>query len=111
MENRQRTGYDAQLPGDGLLIWHIDDNQPGNTDENHYKVGLVQSDGERDLELDNGRGDPGDPYPGSAGNTAFSDATTPSSRSFTGLQTGVSVTVISASGPTMTAEVSVGSGV
>jgi immune inhibitor A len=111
IENRQRTGYDAELPGDGLLIWHIDDNQPGNTDESHYKVGLVQSDGERDLELDNGRGDPGDPYPGSAGNTAFSDATTPSSRSFTGLQTGVSVTVISTSGPTMTAEVSVGSGV
>ena len=50
LENRQRTGYDAELPGDGLLIWHIDDNQPGNTDENHYKVGLVQADGERDLE-------------------------------------------------------------
>ena len=39
VENRQRTGYDAELPGDGLLIWHIDEAQPTNTDENHYKVG------------------------------------------------------------------------
>ena len=39
------TGYDADLPGDGLLIWHVDDAQPDNTDENHYMVGLVQADG------------------------------------------------------------------
>jgi M6 family metalloprotease-like protein len=26
IENRQRVGYDAYLPGDGLLIWHIDDS-------------------------------------------------------------------------------------
>ena len=57
------------LPGDGLLIWHIDESQPDNTDENHYKVGLVQADGNRDLELEHNRGDDGDPYPGSAGNT------------------------------------------
>ena len=25
VENRQRTGFDAQLPGDGLLVWHIDE--------------------------------------------------------------------------------------
>jgi immune inhibitor A len=60
MENRQKTGYDAQLPAAGLLIWHIDENQPGNTDENRYQVGLVQADGKRDLELDRNRGDAGD---------------------------------------------------
>ena len=31
--------YDAQLPGDGLLVWHIDEAPADNTDENHYKVG------------------------------------------------------------------------
>ena len=34
-------------------------------------VGLVQADAKRDLELDRNRGDAGDPYPGSANNTAF----------------------------------------
>lgn len=108
VENRQRTGYDAELPGDGLLVWHIDENQLGNTDENHYKVGLVQADGNRDLELNRNRGDAGDPYPGSSENTSATDDTTPSTKSFAGLDTDVSITRISASAPTMTAQVSVG---
>lgn len=107
LENRQRTGYDAQLPAGGLLIWHIDEAQPGNTDENHYKVGLVQADGKRDLELDHNRGDAGDPYPGSAANTAFNKTSTPNSKSFAGAETCVSVSGISAPGPTMTATVAV----
>lgn len=109
LENRQRTGYDAQLPGDGLLIWHIDDNQPDNTDENHYKVGLAQADGKRNLELNQNRGDGGDPYPGTANNTTFTGSSTPSSNSYSGQVTLVSVTAISASSATMTARVSVSS--
>jgi immune inhibitor A len=107
LENRHRTGFDAQLPGDGLLIWHIDESQPGNTDENHYKVALMQADGKRDLELDHNRGDAGDPYPGSSGNTAFSASSTPNSKSYAGADTCVSVAGISASGGTMSAMVAV----
>lgn len=107
LENRQRVGFDAGLPGDGLLIWHIDEAQPGNTDENHYKVGLIQADNKRDMELDHNRGDAGDPYPGSTGNSAFSGSTAPSSNSYAGQATCVSVTQISASGATMTARVAV----
>lgn len=107
LENRQRTGYDSNLPGDGLLIWHIDDNQPGNTDENHYKVGLAQADGKRNLELNQNRGDAGDPYPGTANNTVFTGSSTPSSNSYAGQATSVSVTSISASASTMTARISV----
>ncbi|HVH34296.1 MAG TPA: M6 family metalloprotease domain-containing protein [Tahibacter sp.] len=107
LENRQRSGFDAQLPADGLLIWHIDESQSGNTDENHYKVGLVQADGRRDLELDRNRGDAGDPYPGSGGNTAFNATSTPNSNSYAGQPTCVSVTGISASGATMSATVQV----
>jgi immune inhibitor A len=110
VENRQKTNYDAQLPGSGLLIWHIDENQPGNTDENHYKVGLVQADNKRDLELSRNRGDAGDPYPGSANNTAFNNNSTPSSKSFGGQNTCVSIGAISPSGATMTASVSVACG-
>jgi len=107
LENRQRTGFDADLPGDGLLIWHIDEAQPGNTDENHYKVALVQADGRRELELDDNRGDGGDPYPGASGNTTFHAASTPSSSSYANQNTRVSVTGISASGATMSAVVAV----
>jgi immune inhibitor A len=107
LENRQRTAYDSGLPGDGLLVWHIDENQPGNTDENHYKVGLVQADNKKDLELAHNRGDAGDPYPGTSNNTSFTSASTPNSKSFAGADTCVSVSAISASGPTMSANVSV----
>ena len=107
IENRQRTGYDAGLPGDGLLVWHIDESQPGNTDENHYKVGLLQADGNRDLELAHNRGDAGDPYPGSANKTSVTSNTAPSSKSFAGQNTCVSITAISASASTMTATVAV----
>lgn len=107
LENRQRTGYDAQLPGDGLLIWHIDENQPGNTDENHYKVGLVQADGKRDMDLDRNRGDAGDPYPGTSSNHALTVSTVPASKSYAGQDTCVSIKNISASGSIMTASVSI----
>ena len=109
LENRQRAKYDAQLPGDGLLIWHIDETQSGNTDESHYKVGLLQADGKRNLEQAQNRGDAGDPYPGSSSNTSLNSTSTPNSKSFAGQDTSVSVTAISASGPTMTAMVSVSS--
>ena len=107
VENRQRTGFDAALPGDGLLIWHVDEGQPDNTNENHYKVGLVQADNKRNLELKQNRGDGGDAYPGSANNKSFSPTSAPSSKSYLGQDTCVAVTSISASGPTMTANVSV----
>ncbi|MEW2120108.1 M6 family metalloprotease domain-containing protein [Streptomyces sp. NPDC005474] len=107
VENRQRSGYDASLPGEGLLIWHVDEHQPDNSDETHYMVGLVQADNDQDLEWAKNRGDAGDPYPGRTGNTAFGPTSAPSSHSYSGAPTGVSVTGISAAGPTMTATVAV----
>jgi immune inhibitor A len=103
VENRQRINYDADLPGDGLLIWHIDESQSGNTDENHYKVALLQADANRDMELDHNRGDAGDPYPGSAANTSMNANSTPNSKSYAAQNTCVAVNNISASGAVMTA--------
>lgn len=107
IENRQKTGYDAALPGSGLLIWHIDESQPSNTDQNHYKVALVQADNLKDLELDKNRGDSGDPYPGTSNNTSFNATSSPNSKSYANQTTCVSITNISPSGPVMTAKAAV----
>ena len=107
VENRQKTGFDASLPDGGLLIFHVDEGQSGNTDENHYKVALMQADGKRDMELHHSRGDGGDPYPGSSSNSTFNNTSTPNSKSYAGAITCVAVTGISASGPTMTANLQV----
>jgi immune inhibitor A len=107
VENRQRVLYDQGLPGAGLLIWHVDETISSNSNENHPKVALLQADGHRDLELGNNRGDAGDPYPGTANNTTFNAASTPNSKSYAGADTCVAVTNIGASGPVMTARLSV----
>ncbi|MFM9700064.1 M6 family metalloprotease domain-containing protein [Streptomyces europaeiscabiei] len=106
LENRQQTGYDKSMPAAGLCLWHVDESQADNKDEHHYMVGLMQADGNRDLEQGANRGDKGDPYPGNTGNTAFTSTSNPSSHSYAGAETGVSITNISASAPVMTADVS-----
>ena len=105
VENRQKTMYDRKLPGEGLLIWHIDDSIPTNSDEIHPKVALVQSDGNKDLENGNNRGDAGDPFPGSANNTSFDKSSTPDSTSYSGLDTCVTIMNISGPGAAMTADI------
>jgi len=87
MENRGHDGFDQYIPGYGLLIYHIDEDKGGNTQEwypgmdpsKHYKVALVQADGRWDLEMKQNSGDDGDPYPGSSNNRNFRHDTMPSS--------------------------------
>jgi immune inhibitor A len=107
LENRQQTGFDASLPAGGLLIWHIDDAQQTNTDEHHYKVALMQADGNRDMENNVNRGDTGDVYPGISGNTSFNVSSNPNSKSYADVDSGVAVMGISASDPTMQAQIQV----
>jgi immune inhibitor A len=107
VENRQATGYDASLPGAGLLVWHVDDAVEGNTNEAHFKVALEQADGKRQLELNGNRGDAGDPFPGTSQVTTFTATSTPNSRSYAGSDTCVAITGIPAPSAAMTVEVSV----
>jgi len=107
VENRQRTRYDRFLPGEGLLVWHIDEAIATNTNEDHPKVALEQADGQRHLEQRTNRGDAGDTYPGSSDNRAFTASSTPNSRSYGSMDTCVSVTAISDSSPVMTANLKV----
>jgi immune inhibitor A len=91
IENRQRLGSDSSLPGSGLLIWHIDERQRNNDDPLHYRVGLEQADGKRDLERGQNDGDAADPYPGSTNNPTFDDSSKPNSRDYFGDPTGIGI--------------------
>ncbi|MCW2812475.1 MAG: family metalloprotease protein [Friedmanniella sp.] len=110
LENRQQSGFDADLPGGGLLAWHIDDAKEDNTDEAHYLVGLLQADGSKDLERAGNRGDAGDQFPGWDENRRLDGTSTPSTTSYAGQDSGVFVDDISDPGVTMTAVVGVSLG-
>ncbi len=65
LENRQQTGFDASLPGHGLVVWHIDidtlawQNNTVNAQMGHPRVTIVCADNaESDATRD------GDPFPG-----------------------------------------------
>jgi len=102
VENRFRRGFDQSLPGDGLLILHVDDSRAVNSDENHPLVGIVQADGDLRFLL---------PY-GDTGNAAdlwkdseygFGDTSRPASLDYGGNPTGVWVYDIGPADSIMTA--------
>lgn len=107
VENRQQVGFDAQLQGCGLVVWHLEESRTNNTDEghttaNHRLVDVEEADGNDDLDSNNGA-DAGDPYPGTSGNREFRGATYPTSNLYDGSASGVSISAISDCGPVMTA--------
>lgn len=107
LSNRRKMGFDSQLPGEGLIVEHVDENQTGNTDETHYLVGVEQCDGKFDLEKNANRGDDTDSYPCGA-NSSFTVSTTPSSKAYNGSDSKVAVTNIQRSGENITADIKVG---
>lgn len=89
LENRKRNGFDFHLPGEGLLVWRVDEsgeqeapNQPG--------LYLIQADGRHNLEdpSDWNQGDAGDPFPGSSNKPELKD-TGAISTSFLGKRSGI----------------------
>lgn len=107
LSNRQKTHFDDELPGAGLVIEHVDDTKNNNTDENHYLVDIEQADGKRDLNLNANRGDANDPFPTSS-NTAFTGSSSPNSNAYSGAASAISVTDIARSGADITAKINVG---
>lgn len=106
LSNRQQAGFDNQLPGEGLIIEHVDDNQSSNTDETHYLVDIEQCDGARHLNTNTNRGDANDPFP-CASNSEFTGNSTPNSDNYNGLGSNVSVTNIQRSGSNITADINI----
>jgi immune inhibitor A len=100
-EYRQKTGWDANLPNSGLLIYHIDmsDNMVGdvsaverwrtwngiNTYASHQCCDLVEAVyPESAISFDNQI-----PFPGTKNNTSFTDTSSPAAVDFAGNLTGV----------------------
>lgn len=119
VENRRLKKFDRALPGEGLLIYHIDDARPNNNNEwypgqnylYHYKVALEQADGRWDLEHSTNRGDAGDPWPGTSNNRDFHNYSIPDSKDYGNpmITTYVGVLNISNPGDTMYADLMVSS--
>ena len=107
IENRQNTLFDTHLPGNGLLIWHINENKSSNNDKACFLVGLVQADNLKDLENKYNYGDTGDPFPGSSNKRSFGTTTTPNSILCDSTIRDMSITSISNSGNSMTFNASV----
>ena len=96
LENRQAAGQDSALPGSGLAVWHIDENQSENSNPPIYRVALTQADGKQQLENDVNAGDAGDLFPGTRKVKTFKDSTVPSAMANNGLPTGIALTNIAA---------------
>jgi immune inhibitor A len=91
LEARKRSGFDVGLPGEGLLVWKVDEPRE-QTGPDMPGLSLVQADGQNDLNNPNdaGQGDEGDPFPGSTRRTSLSDSG-PASTSFVGKRSGISL--------------------
>jgi len=78
LEYRKKVGFDTSLPGEGLLIWRIDDgiasndnrlkNNNINSGYPHLGVDLIEAD---KTSAGGNLGDSGDPFPGSSDVTFF----------------------------------------
>ncbi len=109
IENRRSILFDSYIPAEGLLVYHVDDLQngnshqwyPGHTSSGHYKVALEQADANWDLERNINGGDDGDPFPGSTNSRRFDNSSWPDSRDYSSQFTHVRIYNISDQGDTM----------
>ena len=117
VENRQPVGFDSDLEGPGLIIYHVDENRrygsyrfssgPANDDETHKLVDVEEADGLDDMDNEVNRGDAGDPFPGTSNNFTFNDNSYPSASRYDNTETGIAVFNISSSDSLMTADVNI----
>ncbi|WP_347548444.1 cell wall-binding repeat-containing protein [Pseudalkalibacillus hwajinpoensis] len=123
IENRQYNGFDVGLSDfvkkPGIAIWHIDEDQlengKNNDDESHKAVDLEESNesviGFPKLDFNSQEQYHFyDHYFNANGNARFNSSTSPTSRVYAGLSSGVAVTVLDPSQEAMTVSVKVPGG-
>gem|GEM_PF-1077349 len=105
LESRRKTGRDAGLPDEGLLIWHVDEDGSNDyeqmTPERHYRVSVEQADGKFELERGINSGGSNDLFH-AGNNDRFDDDTLPDARWWSGVESGMAITNISAVSDNMT---------
>jgi M6 family metalloprotease-like protein len=110
LENRQKTGFDKNLYAPGLLVWHIDPvtiaekwlSNEINSDGSRLGVWLRQADGLDDLARSGGgRGDAGDPFPGSYNRRELHAGSRPGSWTHDGSAMGITILDIQQAGEEM----------
>lgn len=100
--NRGYGGFDAALPGEGVIITHIDETQTDNDNETRKLVDVEAADGERDLDKGANSGDLGDPFPGATDQRAFTPTTMPNSTLYDRSPSGVTIADIAVFGTEIT---------
>lgn len=105
IENIKKEGRYADVPSEGLAIWHVDekgDNSKNSmTSNSHYLLSLEQADGIFDLEHNKNYYDDGDLFRGGY-KDSFGDSTTPNSKWWNGTSSGLKISKISKSANEMT---------
>ncbi|MGH9892283.1 MAG: M6 family metalloprotease domain-containing protein, partial [bacterium] len=105
VENRQKLGNDEALPGQGLVIWHVDARLEGddfvcnNSFTDHKLLRLMEADGLEEIEA-GGLADAEDFY---RAGMSFGCDTVPSSNGYNNQASGLEVKNISAEGARMSA--------
>jgi len=104
MENRQKVGFDAFLPGHGLMIYHVNSGIASASTSNiinttypqkMYPVCASATSNPGKTAATYGTIDGGGcPFPGTGAKTSFTDATTPSMTSWASATTGKPITSI-----------------
>ncbi|MCX6249858.1 MAG: M6 family metalloprotease domain-containing protein [Bacteroidetes bacterium] len=97
-ENRQQTGFDAGIPGHGMIIYHVD----GAYVTSHFSSNNINTSSHQGLYPMSANSNtangimpgsssnintPGCPWPGTGGKTNFTDVTIPCSKSWAGANT------------------------
>jgi len=112
-ENRQKTGRDALIPGNGIEIWHCDElgdkdeqSYAYNTENLNYEVQLMQADNLWDLNKNLNDGEQEDLYyswnPSPGYENEFTDESAPSARWWDGSFSDLFVGGFSVPGESMT---------
>ncbi|HUX54141.1 MAG TPA: M6 family metalloprotease domain-containing protein [Williamwhitmania sp.] len=104
MENRQKVGFDTNIPGHGLMIYHVNSGIATATTSNNINASYPQkmypvcasattNPGTTASTYGTINGG-GCPFPGTSSKTSFTDATTPNMKSWAGANTAKPITSI-----------------
>jgi hypothetical protein len=105
IENRQQVKWDEVMPASGIVMYHVDETKPDNSQvgypghenwpDSHYRVSIIQQDGLYEIEKGINNGDTND-YWGTEGMVLGPGPETfPNTDSYTLGSTGLKITIMS----------------